>query len=148
MQNARRHAGWSPTAVVWLVTLTLTLWATGVAMHLFGHDSVMELPLWQENLQRAATVAHGVLTWLFCIMVGRWIWPHVGQVWSRRTRTATWVMGIGTACLGSLLTLAGLGLLYGPGAWREVLATSHWWVGLFWPIVCAAHAWRRGLRRH
>ncbi len=147
MQHSRRHAGWDGVAVAWLVLLTLALWGTGIAMHAFERDSVMELPRWQENLQRGATIAHGVLTWLFCTMAGRWIWPHASHVWRRRVRPLTWFLGIATASVGILLSLAGLGLLYGPGAWREVLAWSHWWLGLSWPALCAAHAWKRILQR-
>ena len=84
MQQFKRHAGWERLGLAWLAALTMALWVTGVAMHMFERDSAMDLPLWQENLQRWATVSHGVLTWLFCIMVGRWIWPHATHVWHRR----------------------------------------------------------------
>lgn len=112
-------------------------------MHVFARDSVMEIPLWQENVQRWATVVHGVLTWLFCVMVGRWVWPHASHIWRRHARLVTWFLGITTACVGLLLSLAGLGLLYGPGAWHDSLSMAHWWIGLFWPVLCGMHAWRR-----
>ncbi len=145
--HPRRHAGWNGAALAWLVLLSLALWATGIAMHVFERDSVMELPQWQENLQRAATVVHGVLTWFFCVMAGRWVWPHISQMWGRRIRHGTWYLGIATASLGLVLSLAGLGLLYGPGSWHETLSASHWWLGLCWPVLCALHAWRRLLNR-
>ena len=145
--NPQRHAGWNRVAVASLATLTLTLLGTGITMHVLGRDSVMEMPLWQESLQRWTTVAHGVVTWLFCIMVGRWIWPHASQVWHRRARNWIWIMGIATACVGIILSLAGLGLLYGPAAWHDALSLAHWWMGLAWPALCGMHAGHRRLRR-
>ena len=147
VQQFKRHAGWDRLGVIWLAALTISLWVTGVAMHTFKRDSAMDLPMWQENMQRWATVSHGALTWLFCIMVGRWIWPHASQVWRRRAQWWQWVLGMTTAGVGFLLSFAGIGLLYGPGTWQETLATTHWWVGLLWPVICGLHAWRRIYKR-
>lgn len=144
---ARRHAGWNRSAVAWLLVLTVGLWVTGVAMHLSVRDSVLDLPLWQENLQRGATVSHGILTWLFCFMAGRWIWPHINLVWRRRSHPWIWAIGITTAAGGAILAGAGLGLLYAPAPWHDALSLTHWWAGLLWPVVCASHAWKRLLRR-
>lgn len=145
--NPRQHAGWDRVAVVWLVSLTLTLLGTGIVMHVLGRDSVMELPLWQDYLQRWATVAHGVVTWLYCVLAGRWIWPHASHVWHRRARRRMWNVGIATASVGIVLSLAGLGLLYGPGAWHDTLSLTHWWTGLTWPVLCSLHAGKRLVRR-
>jgi hypothetical protein len=143
----RRHAGWSRSAAVWLVVLTATLWLTGIAMHLLVRDGVLDMPPWQENLQRVSTVVHGVAVWLWCVMAGRWVWPHVLLVWRRRHDGLTWVLGAVTLFTLLALALAGLGLLYGLAAWHEALAALHWWLGLAWPALCLAHAWKRVFKR-
>jgi hypothetical protein len=145
--QARRHAGWSRTGTAWLLLLTTLLWLTGLAMHVLARDSVMDMPPWQEQLQRGATVLHGVLTWVFCLAAGRWIWPHIGLVWHRRGHRLIWALGLLALGAGAMMALAGLGLLYGLAAWHDPLAGAHWWLGLVWPLVFTGHAWRRWVRR-
>ena len=139
---ARRHAGWSRVAVFALVVITLVLAITGVVMHVWSRDAALEVPEWQASLLHMSTVTHGVLTWLFCMLAGRWIWPHVVLVWHRRAHTWVWVMGIASLGAGALLALAGLGLLYGRAEWHDGMSVLHWWLGMAWPLVCSAHGWR------
>ncbi|WP_143045031.1 hypothetical protein [Variovorax sp. YR216] len=134
-----------------MTVLVLALLATGVVMH--GHEPVVDTDeLASVQLHRAATVVHGLFAWIFCVVVGRWIWPHAVLVWSRRNGNWIWALGIVTAVVGGVGALTGLALLYGPADWREALTAVHWWAGLAWPVACLSHAWKwivegRGQRR-
>ena len=144
---ARRHAGWSQVAFFWLVALSVTLWGTGVVMHTWARDAALDMPAWQENLVRVCTIVHGVLTWLFCIFAGRWVWPHAVMVWRRRFHLPIWVAGIAVLGLGLGMSVAGLTLLYGPADWHDQASALHWWLGLVWPLLLAGHAFKRLFRR-
>lgn len=148
MRLTRRHAGWSPPALVWLIMVTGLLWLSGVGLHLWPQEAVMELSETAAALRRAATVSHGVLAWLFCLMAGRWIWPHVPMVWQRRGQRLVWVLGVLALGTGGCIALAGLVLLYGSPQLHDLAVPVHWWLGLLWPAWLGAHAWPRRHRRH
>lgn len=126
----------------WLGVLILVLLVTGIAMHGQDAQGDMGLTEWQEQWHHAASVLHGVFAWVFCLVAGRWMWPHITLVWVRRTNNWIWELGIAMAVIGGVAALSGLGLLYGAAAWREVLTSVHWWVGLAWPAIGISHAWK------
>jgi hypothetical protein len=87
---------------------------------------------------------HGVLAWAACVLVGRWVWPHVSLMWTRRGgRGQAWWLGLVTLLVGLLMAGTGLGLLYGPADWREDSLALHWWMGLGWPLLCLVHGLRQ-----
>ena len=145
---ARAHAGWSRAGWYCCAAVTLLLWLSGWALHQIEPERLMELPAWQIGLRHAAQVLHGVLAWAFCLLAGRWVWPHLGLVWRRYTQR--WAGWLGLVSLGRLLLLAlsGLGLLYGLADWRDALIPWHWYVGLGWPLLLGMHVgarrWRQG----
>lgn len=138
----RDHGGWSHAGATWLCILVLTLVATGIAMHGQDADAIMERSGWQEQWHHAATVLHGVFAWIFCLVAGRWMWPHIALVWVRRTSNWNWELGIAMALASVIAALTGLGLLYGAAGWREALSSVHWWVGLAWPAIGIWHGWK------
>ena len=140
-RRRRDHGGWSGRGAVWLTVMVMVLLATGVVMH--GNEPMVDADdLGPAQWHRVATVVHGLFAWVFCLVAGRWIWPHVVLVWSRRNGNWIWELGIVTALVGGVGALTGLGLLYGPADWREILTFAHWWIGLMWPVACLAHAWK------
>jgi hypothetical protein len=141
-QIPRDHGGWNRVGAAWLGVMVLTLLLTGWAMH--GQDAGVgtELSAWQERWHHAVAVLHGVFAWIFCLVAGRWMWPHVATVWVRRTSNWIWELGLAVAAVGCMAGLSGLGLLYGAADWRDTLSSIHWWVGLAWPALGIAHAWK------
>ena len=144
----RSHAGWTRYARSWLLILLVLLWTTGLTMHLADRSTDLDVPAWQSLLRHGSTIVHGVLAWLFCVLIGRWVWPHVLLVWRRRAHGSTWWFGWLTLSLALLVMLTGLGLLYGNADWHDATSAVHWWLGLCWPLVTALHSWRMLARRH
>ena len=136
--------------MAWLAILLMTLWLTGVGMHVWTDaEGVLEIPEWQQGARHAATVAHGVLAWLVCLAAGRWIWPHVGLVWHRRHHANAWWLGMLLMLCGTLVAVGGLLLLYGSPKTHEIAEKIHWWLGLTLPLIVAVHAgWRWRHHRH
>ena len=123
-----------------MAALVMVLWITGIAMRMWaGDDSVLEAPPWQAEWRHAAVVIHGVLAWLFCVVTGRWIWPHTTVFWRKRSHTLRWWLGLLTALISICLAIGGLCLLYGSPPLREITTPVHWWAGLVWPVVIALH---------
>jgi hypothetical protein len=145
--HAKRRTGWNRTGIGWLAIVTAALWLSGIAMYLWSADSTIDLPSWQERTRRFAIVSHGVLAWLFCLLAGRWIWPHVSAVWRRRSTRSMRLLGQLTLLTLAGAALAGLGLLYGSPPWRDQLAAAHWWIGLSWPLLCGSHVWSHRMKR-
>lgn len=140
------HAGWSRAGLIGLALLTTGLLLTGLVMHHWADISPMDLDEWENRLRRAATAGHGTLAWVACLLAGRWAWPHIGNMWRRRSRRGAWWLGLLTLGTSASLAIAGLLLLYGPAGWHDAASASHWWFGLTWPALGLAHA-RRGSRR-
>jgi hypothetical protein len=147
---AKRRTGWNRAGVTWLAIITAGLWLSGVGMHLWAADAAFDLPQWQDHARRISTVAHGALAWFFCLLAGRWIWPHISTVWRRRSPPTMRPLGQLTLFTVAVAALAGLGLLYGSPPWRDHLAAVHWWIALFWPLLAGAHVagyWMRDPER-
>lgn len=139
-RSPRDHGGWSRAGAVWLVIMVAMLLLTGLTMHGQAFEFGAEQSPWEERWHHAAAILHGVFAWVFCLVAGRWMWPHVVLVWVRRTSNWIWELGLVVAAAGCVAGLSGLGLLYGPASWRESLSSVHWWAGLAWPFLGIAHA--------
>ena len=93
-------------------------------------------------MRRATGVVHGVLTWVFCAMVGRGVWPHVRVMW-HKPANAQWWIGCGIFALFAGLMITGLLLLYGNAELHDGSSVPHYWMGLLCPLVFLPHTWRR-----
>lgn len=138
----RRHTGWSGHGALWLTVMVSALWLTGWALHGGDADALAELSDAERQWRHMAAVVHGLFSWVFCVVAGRWMWPHVQLVWKRRASLWIWGLGLSVAGAAGLVALTGLGLLYGAAAWHGWLSAWHWAVGLIWPALCVGHAWR------
>ena len=144
-QPPRGRAGWSRAGTIWLIAVVVVLLASGVLLHELNPANAPQAADWGESTRgwlHASSVLHGVFAWAFCILLGRWVWPHVALVWAARRRWI-WLFGIGVAGSGGIAALTGLMLLYGNADWRESMSAAHWIAGLFWPVLCVVHGWRR-----
>jgi hypothetical protein len=144
----KRHGGWSRRAIAWTAAALLLLWVTGVLLYLWPAADTAGLDSWQAGARRWTAALHGGVVWLACVFAGRWIWPHLGWIWSRH-RTAMWFLGIATLTLLVLAACTGLALLYGPGSAHDMVASWHWWCAVAIPVLLAWHG--KGIlqrRRH
>jgi hypothetical protein len=139
------HGGWHTRAVAWTAAGVLLLWASGVVLYLWPAEETFQLAAWQLLLRRAALIAHGCTVWAFCVLAGRWVWPHVVLVWDYR-RGATWLLGVAAAALLGAIAASGLLLLYGTEATHAPASATHWWTAVGVPVLLALHG-RGWLRR-
>ena len=142
------RAGWSRLGRWSLLLVVLMLTVTGVLLYALNPADPAAAD-WSDaarHWQRTASVLHGAFAWMFCIALGRWVWPHVALVWVRAPRRWQWGLGLVTAGIGAIAALSGLGLLYGAANWRESLSSAHWAVGVTWPLLCLVHGWRPLMR--
>lgn len=136
--RSRPRAGWNRAGTGWLIAVV------GVLLHELNPADPQAVD-WSEaarGWQRAASVSHGIFAWAFCILLERWIWPHIALVWVARRRWV-WLLGLGVAGSGGVAALSGLVLLYGLADWRESMSATHWIAGLAWSALCIVHGWRR-----
>lgn len=137
--RVRYRAGWSGKGMAALGFLVLALWLTGVVLKAWTGDEAVLLEPWQMQLRHAAVVSHGIGTWVFCFLAGRWVWHHVQLVWSW-PRTLTWWFGLASAAIAMVGATSGLLLLYGPGESHEAVVSMHWWLTFGWPVLLGVHA--------
>lgn len=142
MRRGKHLAGWGRRSFFAMTLIAGLLWLTGVAMRLWPLDQLLDMAPHEVLLRHGAGIVHGVLSWAFCVMVGRSLWPHARMMWHRQ-RDAHWLFGMLTLALFGLLTLGGLWLLYGPAESREGMAALHFWIGLGCPLLYLVHTWRR-----
>lgn len=141
----RRHAGWPRTGIGAFAILVGGLWVTGIALWMWPADEIAQLAPEVIRWRRAAAVTHGAGAWIFCLLVGRWVWPHIALVWARRADLAWW-LGTATAAIVGFVALSGLLLLYGPADAQPAVSIAHWWTAVGWPAVLLLHV-RHLLRR-
>ena len=138
------RAGWNRAGTGWLITVVVVLLVSGVLLHELNPANAPQAVDWGESTRgwlHASNVLHGVFAWAFCVLLGRWVWPHIKMVWAARRRWV-WLFGIGVAASGAIAALTGLMLLYGSADWRESMSATHWVAGLIWPALCVVHGWR------
>ncbi len=143
MKKTRHLAGWGRTTFFMMAGVCLSLWCTGVVMFWLPVTALMDMTPAQAAWRHGAGVVHGVLTWLFCVMCGRGLWPHVRVMWHKRIDKDKWVLGLLNLALLLVLTLSGLLLLYGNPDMHEGASPLHFWVGAACPVLFLAHTWRR-----
>ena len=148
MARLNRHRvrhGWTRTGVRFGLVLLVLLWTTGVLLGLWPADAVFQLESWKASLRHASAVVHGTLTWFACVAAGRWIWPHVAQLWAHRAAQRWW-LGLLSVTLTACIAVTGLALLYGPADWHDAIGQWHWWIAVAWPVLVLVHALPRRRR--
>jgi hypothetical protein len=140
------RGGWTGVTFVGLSLVLGLLWVTGFVMLGWSSIDMLEISDSEALLRRSATVAHGVMAWVFCVLCGRGVWPHV-QAMSHRHMNR-WQSGWGWVNLSVvvLLAVSGLLLLYGSAAVHEFISPGHFWVGALAPMSYVLHAWKRLVR--
>jgi hypothetical protein len=146
MKKNKHVAGWGRTTFAWMVACTGTLWLTGWVMYGLPVSELLEMTDLQATLRRTSGVMHGVVTWAFCVMCGRGVWPHVRMMWSKQNERAQWWWGIFQLVWLVCLAIGGLVLLYGSPPWHEAMSPVHFWLGATLPLIFLAHTWRRFIR--
>lgn len=143
MHRMNYMAGWSRTTFYMMTALIAGLWLSGCVMYWLPAEALPEMTATQETIRRASNIVHGVLSWFFCVMIGRGVWPHAWVMWRRHTQPVKWILGVSNLVLLGFLVLGGLVLLYGSPVVHDVLSRWHFWVGALGPMFYVAHTWRR-----
>lgn len=146
MPRVRHMPGWGRMTFWLMSAIVLGLWLSGLLMHLLPATELADMTAAQALLRRISTMAHGVLSWLFCVMCGRGVWPHVRMMWHRQAQTPQWLQGLSALALLLFLGLGGLLLLYASPDVHELLAPWHFWAGAAVPLVLLAHTLGRFVR--
>mgnify|MGYP000688674792 CR=1 FL=1 len=84
MSQPKHLAGWGRTTFAWMAAITTLLWVTGWVMYWLPASELMDMSDIQATLRRVSGVTHGVITWAFCVMCGRGVWPHVRMMWHKK----------------------------------------------------------------
>jgi hypothetical protein len=143
MKKGRHLAGWGRAPFLAMTAICLLLWGTGVVMFAWPASELMDMTPAQASWRHASGVVHGVLTWLFCVMCGRGVWPHVRVMWHKHRETRKWLLGLANLALLLALALSGLMLLYASPDLHDASAPLHFWMGAVGPLIFLAHTWRR-----
>ncbi|MFM7024656.1 MAG: hypothetical protein ACKOWC_01160 [Limnohabitans sp.] len=143
MHRPPHRAGWGRTTF-WLMTgVIVSLWISGCVMYGLPLAELPDMSDAQAMLRRTAGTLHGVLAWLFCVMGGRGVWPHVRVMWHRHARRRPWLWGLANLALLLFLAVGGLALLYGSPWLHDLVAPWHFWTGLGGAALYLVHTWRR-----
>jgi len=143
MTKTKHLAGWGRSTFLWMAAVTLLLFITGVVMFVLPASELAEMTPDQASWRRTSGVVHGVATWLFCIMCGRGVWPHVRVMWHKQDETRKWALGLANFIVLAAIGLGGLVLLYGSPDMHDWASPLHFWMGAFCPLLFLAHTWRR-----
>ena len=142
----RKHmAGWGGSSCAWMTVVLLCLWLSGLVMYGWQADALADLSPGEALLRRASVTVHGVAAWLFCVLCGRGVWPHVRVMWQRQAPAGRWFGGLASLLWLAWLAPGGLVLLYGSPWLHDAMAPWHFWAGALGPAVFVAHTWRRWL---
>ena len=142
MKHSKHLAGWGRRTFLTMAVITAALWGTGAWMHAWPMEELFDMSPDEAFVRRICGVLHGVLTWVFCVMVGRGVWPHVRVMW-HKAADAQWWFGCINLALFALLMITGLLLLYGNADLHEGASAPHYWIGLLCPLAFLPHTWRR-----
>jgi hypothetical protein len=143
MKTTQHLAGWERSTFWLMAAVCLVLWVTGCVMYVLPASEVMDMTPIQVSLRHVSGVAHGVATWLFCVVCGRGLWPHVRVMWHRRVEPRKWWLGLVNFIVLAVIALGGLVLLYGSPDMHEGVSPLHFWLGALCPLVFLAHTWKR-----
>jgi len=135
MSKTKHLAGWGRTTFWLMAAVCLLLFVTGMVMFVLPASELMEMSPAQASLRHSVGVVHGVFTWLFCILCGRGVWPHVRVMWHKQGESVKWVLGLMNVCMFVALGLTGLSLLYGSPDLHDVASPWHVWIGALCPFV-------------
>ena len=128
-----------------MAAVSLLLWGTGVVMFLLPASELIDMSPTQAAWRHAAGVVHGVSTWLFCMLCGRGVWPHVRVMWHKHSDRTQWALGLLNLTVLSTIALTGLALLYGSPDMHDSASPLHFWMGAICALVFLGHTWRRFL---
>jgi hypothetical protein len=128
-----------------MAAVSLVLWGTGVVMFLLPASELIDMSPTQAAWRHAAGVVHGVSTWLFCMLCGRGVWPHVRVMWHKHSDRTQWALGLLNLTVLSTIALTGLALLYGSPDMHDSASPLHFWMGAICALVFLGHTWRRFL---
>lgn len=143
MKKTRHLAGWGRTTFWMMAAVSALLWSTGVVMFFLPVSELMEMTPSQTVLRHTSGVLHGVSTWLFCVICGRGVWPHIRVMWHKRTEKTKWILGQMNFIVLLVLAFSGWVLLYGSSEMHESISPLHFWMGAACPLIFMAHTWRR-----
>jgi hypothetical protein len=143
MKKTKHLAGWGRTTFLLMAVVCLLLFVTGLVMFVLPASELIDMPPTQASLRHSAGVVHGVLTWAFCVMCGRGVWPHVRVMWHKQGEPIKWALGLANLCVLAAIALTGLFLLYGSPELHEDASPLHFWMGALCPLIFLAHSWRR-----
>ena len=139
MRRTKPMAGWGGTTF-WLMTgVVACLWLSGCVLYGLPVEDLPEMSVNQAVLRRASGVVHGCVAWLFCMLCGRGVWPHVRVMWHRHSQRGKWTWGLVNLLLFFFLACGGLVLLYGNPWMHESLLPWHFWVGAIGPAAYLVH---------
>lgn len=143
MHRTRHMAGWGGSTF-WLMTgVVACLWLSGWVMYGLPVEDLPDMSATLATLRRVSGVVHGSVAWLFCVLCGRGVWPHVRVMWHRHALQGKWVWGLFNLLLFLFLTLGGLVLLYGTPWMHDGLSHWHFWAGAVVPASYGLHTRRR-----
>jgi hypothetical protein len=116
--------------------------------HIFPHggrlsDTAHQMTPAQASWRHATGVVHGVSSWLFCILCGRGVWPHVRVMWHKQGTPVKWWLGMSNLMVLVAISLTGLMLLYGSPDIHDWVSPIHFGLGAFCPLIFVAHTWKR-----
>lgn len=145
MTRSKHLAGWGRATFWMMAAVSLLLWGTGVVMFLLPASELIDMSPTQAAWRHAAGVVHGVSTWLFCMLCGRGVWPHVRVMWHKHSDRTQWALGLLNLTVFSTIALTGLALLYGSPDMHDSASPLHFWMGAICALVFLGHTWRRFL---
>lgn len=143
MTRAKHLAGWGRSTFLWMAVVSLLLFSTGVVMFVLPASELVDMSPEQASWRHTSGVVHGVSTWMFCILCGRGVWPHVRVMWHKYGETFQWAVGLANFAVLAAIALGGLVLLYGSPDMHDWVSPLHFWLGAFCPLLFLAHTWRR-----
>jgi hypothetical protein len=143
MRKTKHLAGWGRTTFFLMAGVCLTLLITGVVMFMLPASDMFEMTPAQASWRHATGVVHGVSSWLFCILCGRGVWPHVRVMWHKQGTPVKWWLGMSNLMVLVAISLTGLMLLYGSPDIHDWVSPIHFGLGAFCPLIFVAHTWKR-----
>lgn len=143
MTRTKHLAGWGRFTFLWMAAVSLVLFITGVVMFVLPMAELLEMTAAQAAWRHACGVVHGVCTWVFCVMCGRGVWPHVRVMWHKHGDALKWALGLFNFAVVFAIALGGLALLYGSPDLHDWVSPVHFWMGALFPLIFLAHTWRR-----